>query len=48
MTLTELKYIVAVIVRRRGRGAPRSGDRPRSAIVAAATCGACQNCEARA
>ena len=36
MTLTELKYIVAVIARRTGRGAPRSGDRPRSAIVATA------------
>ncbi len=36
MTLTELKYIVAVIMRRKGRGAPRSGDRPRSVIVATA------------
>jgi hypothetical protein len=36
MTLTELKYIVAVIVRRMGRGALRSGDRPWSAIVATA------------
>ena len=36
MTLTELKYIVAVIARRRGRGAPLGGDRPRSAIGATA------------
>ena len=39
MTLTELKYIVAVVVRRTGRGALRSGDRPRSAIVATALSG---------
>ena len=36
MTLTELNYIVAVISRRAGRGAPRSGDRPRREIVATA------------
>ncbi|MCP5256650.1 MAG: hypothetical protein H6928_01705 [Burkholderiaceae bacterium] len=36
MTLTELKYIVAVAVRRQGQGAPRSGDRPWSAAVAMA------------
>ena len=28
MTLTELKYIVAVIVRRKGRGAPLAGIDP--------------------
>ena len=39
MTLTELEYIVAVIVRRLGREAPHSGDRPRSAIVATALSG---------
>lgn len=39
MTLTELEYIVAVIVRRTGRGVPRSGDRPRSAMVATALSG---------
>ncbi len=36
MTLSELKYIVAVIMWRKGRGAPRSGDRPWSVIVATA------------
>ncbi len=37
MTLTELKYIVAVVFRRRGRGALRSGDRPRREIEATAS-----------
>ena len=46
MTLTELKYIVAVLVQRTGRGAPRSADRPRSAIVA--TAWACQAGEVHA
>ncbi len=36
MTLTELKYIVAVIFRRAGRGALLGGDRPRREIVATA------------